>query len=367
MCVIEKVTDVYPDHVRTRRTIYRCPFSDGNDLCSLTRIHDLGEISHGQSSQYDPARTSSGYETSASVEGGSRNRYSGNTWRFTYKDLMRIFHRPFTRTSREPRNQHMQDGRIREDTQHSYPTFRGPGSSRRISEMHPNQPAVARSSALREIFPTRSTERRSSPPPYVTMRPRRPRERSPVVERIPVIRPRTAPSRPVIIHNPYPYQDPIEAAGVSGSPDTPPHRHVRFAAPTDYEVRRPDARNNASNGRRQRQSIRQEIYRARELAQDSRRQRRHAGEETERSRRFINQHSSRLWPSGQRINRQADVPTYSTEPPQRGVPPVIIQDGIRQLRDQGMRIIANARARYGGETFSRSNHGHRSSEDHFRD
>ncbi|KAL1967784.1 hypothetical protein VTN77DRAFT_2473 [Rasamsonia byssochlamydoides] len=368
MCVVEKVTDVYPDHVRTRRTIYRCSLSNGNDLCSNTRIHDLGERFHGHARQYDHSRLSPGIEVSASVEvesrPSSRHRSSRNIRRLTYKDVLHLFSLPFTRrSSRGARNRHMQDEMVSENTRDSYPTSREPQSSHGFSEIHSNQPPVASSSPPQEIFPSQSNERESSLPPPITRRPRHPRERSPVVERAPLRRPQTAPSSPpVVIQNRRPGQGPIEATGDQGSQAAPARRRVRFAASTEddeepRDVLYHDAGNNASSERRQRQSAQEEVQRARQRAQDSR-ERRHVEEETERSRRFIERNSSSR-PSVRQINRQENVHTRRTEPVPawRQTPPRVIQDGNRQLRDQGRRVIEDASARH-----SRRH----SSEDHFR-
>lgn len=362
MCVIEKVRDVYPDRVRTRRTIYQCPRSNGNRLCSLTRIHDLGEIFHEHAWRYDHSRISPGYDTSAVVEVeprlSSRNRRNIRT--FTYGDILRALSLPFSRRgSREARNQRMQDGRVRENIRNSHPTSREPRSSRRFSEPYSYRPPAASSSLPREIISTQSTERQSSPPP-VTRQPRRPRERSPAVERVPLRRPQTAPSTPVIIHN-RPGQDPIEATDIHSLQDSPAHRHVRFAGFTEYDeevhdVLRHDAGNNARSERRQHHPAQQEHRRARQPVQDATEEQRHV-EETERHRRFTDRNSSSQ-PSVER-NRQENIQTHRTEPAWQRTPPRIIQEGNRRLRDQGVRIIAEARARHRKEGFLRGVFGRR--------
>lgn len=174
-----------------------------------------------------------------------------------------------------------------------------------------------------------------------------------MVERVPQRRPRTAPSTPVIIHN----QDPIEETDAHSSQDSPAHRHVRFAGSTEYDevhdVLRHDAGNNARNEGRQHHSTQQEHRRDRQPDTEERRY----VEETERRRQCTDRNSS-AQPSVEQ-NRQENVQTHRAEPAWQRTPPRIIQEGNRQLRDQGMRIIAEARARHRKEGFLRSGFGRR--------
>lgn len=343
MCLVEEFTDIYPMEIRSRRVIRQCSSSDGERTCRNTRIRNRGEVYHAlQNSPNSPESPQWEYRRRSepqSVRKVSPIRSRPFKLRF-----------PFLRSSPEPVSvQRMQRPGDREvaldppavrdsrcdDTVQPRQRIHGPSSPR----IHTISPQRMAGSALfeKEQFHADTLSREARPRQRYQAQARPPRERTPVVERVPLRRKEAQdPARIVEVHNGSRVNRDEEQARKRGD------RQVRFANTIDQERGISKGRQcpSASTETRQNHSL---PGRYREVNRTASLQ---GGYPTRRP--YIETRTPRF----ERSRDAAPRPTQTlleTGRPQ----PRIIQDGNRHVAEAGQRILGEARRRQARERFTR--------------
>lgn len=358
MCVIKRYTDVYPSHIRRRKMLYRCSNSEGNEPCSQTRVHDYGEVFH----RYDPP--SSGereyiHPASLRPEVSTPER-AGATRpkrRSKYKEFICELHLPFTggrplqATSQEPPAYGVSREHVRPViiSPNEIQPLRGRSEIPTYSQAQPNSPPLRPVSSLSTPASPREPEQAKA---------RRPRERNPVEDRLPARRrPSANQSSPSTAqNNPQLPRTPRASSPENHRPREPStSRRVRFSAHIEHDGDiRPQVQVNQSNDRSQRQDVQEGFFNVQLRArQEAIRDRERAEFETEKVRRQMRRNPPRPSDNSRLTSIRAGVThVEQAEPSVRQPPPLIIQDGNRQIRDAGDRILATAPTRYRREGFS---------------
>lgn len=327
--------------------LYRCPNSEGNDPCSQTRVHDYGEVFH----QYDPPSAENREnirpapqrpESTPERAGATRPKR-----RSKYKEFICELHLPFTgkplqATSQEPTahgvsTEHVRPVVISPD---EIQPLRGRSEIPTYPQAQPNLPPLRPVSSL--FTPTSPQE-----PEQKTAR--RPRERTPVDDRLPARR-RPPADQSTAQNNPQPPRTPRASSPENSSPRNPStSRHVRFSTDIEHngDIRqRARVQVNQPNDKCERQDVQEEASNARQRAQEAIRDRQRAELETERARRERKRNPPRPSNNSRFTIRAGFTHAEQAEPSVRQPPPRIIQDGNRRIRDAGNRILANARIRH---------------------
>ncbi|PLB47030.1 hypothetical protein P170DRAFT_438742 [Aspergillus steynii IBT 23096] len=348
MCLVEEFTDVYPMEDRLRRVIYHCSSSDGERTCRKTRIRNCGEVYHARhdhptnSPETPPLRYRRSRADPQSVRRVSPVRSRPFKLRF-----------PFLKSSPEHvRVQEIQGPRDRkatldpsairdphgDDTMRSRQRFHV-SASPRLHTTSPQRTAGSGSTG-REREQDNSLSREARPQQRSQAR-RLPRERTPVVERVPLRRKDPqAPARVVEVHN-----DPRASCDEEQHGRRKGDRQVRFSNTIDYE-------GGVSKGRQYPSTPtepRRDYFLPGKLADRYRNVDRRASPQRvfSKERPYIETRTPRF----ERSRDAAPSPSASLGPnrPQ----PRIIQDGNRHVAEAGQRILVEARRRQTRERFTR--------------
>ena len=258
MCRIEKYTDVYLQETRIRKKIRKCLFSPSGGTCKRTRVRDHGKVYHRRRVQIEDSRKMPSifpkYEmvqvppepvrskkhpiaTATAIERRPSPKRDSRSYPFRlYLPFLNRAHK----CKEEDRESQRSKERGRERPSRPFVVdapeprrYRRESSRPRIRT---DSPERGRSSA-----PDCRSQRYSSSSPWNSqphLRARRPRERSPVNDRVPLRRTHSSPPpRPVEIHN---YRSERSESPRSGSRTrrtdrSPQSRRVRFANDVECE------------------------------------------------------------------------------------------------------------------------------------
>lgn len=353
MCLVEKFTDIYPDETRIKKITHRCLFSPRRGTCSRIRVYDHGEAYHTRRAQLESPRTMA----------PSRARYQ--IIQHAEPSRSRECSRPPTERRPSPKRQsrpfrlyfpffrrgyefevNRNTLRRREGERAARPfVVDSPETSRHNRQS--TQPLVHTASPRRGRSPVSERRTQEYPADFTSTRdqqpycePRRPRERSPVAERVPLGRRQSSlPHRIVEIHNHRPERNgpPRAASRERYEERSPQPRRVRFSSNVEYATITDDRNDNRgqSGGSEQINFPQDNIDRRYYEAVEERPSRR----QEERQRRRPSP-----WPGMQRSR---------TSPNIAHIRPRIIQDGYRQISRVGERLCTEGRIRPNHETTPR--------------
>lgn len=353
MCLVEKFTDIYPDETRVKKITHRCLFSPRRGTCPRIRVYDHGEAYHTRRAQPESLRTMAPSRPRNQIiqhAEPSRSRERSNSpieRRPSPKRQSRPFrlYFPFFRRSYEfevNRNTR----RRREGERAARPfVVDFPETSRH--NRRSAQPRVHIASPQRGRSPVPERRTQECPADFTSTQdqqpyrePRRPRERSPVAERVPLRRKHSLPPHRIVeIHNHRPERNgPPRAASCERYEERSPQpRRVRFSSNVECATITDDGNDNRgqSGGSEQINFPRENIDRRYDEAVEERPSRR----QEERQRR-----QPLPWSGMQRSRTKRNI-TY--------IRPRIIQDGYRQMSRVGERVCTEGRIRPNHGTTSR--------------
>lgn len=349
MCLVEEFTDVYSSEIRSRRVIHHCSSSDGNRTCKRTRVRNCGDIYHAR---HD-------HPTKSPATSPSRHRANRPDNTQTVRRLSPVRSRPFKlrfpflRSSEESiRVQEMQRPRDRKTARNpsALRDIQGEGTVRSRQRVHGSaSPRLQTTSpqrtpvsalASREQNHTDSLSRESRPSQRSQAQ-RPPRERTPVVERVPLRRKESQdPARVVQVHN-GPHVSRDEEQHGSRKSD----RQVRFSNTVDFEGGVNKSRSYPSTP----VEPRRESFLPTRVADRYRKVDRSGSPQrgSSKERPYIETRTPRFERSRDPAPRSSI--SARTDRPR----PRIIQDGNRHVAEAGQRILAEARRRQARERFAR--------------
>lgn len=369
MCRIEIFTDVYPQEIRTRKIIRRCLFSPRRGTCRRTRVYDRGEMYHIQRFRLEkrqraasptpkyhiiqPVESRRSRERPAPIIESRKPSPSPSPPPRRRSDPIRL-HLPFLRRTSSESDKNRESQMCRERVSRpfivDFPERYRPKwqpNQRRSQTVSPQcgrypDPEHRRQESPRDPAPSTRSPRDSQP----NREPRRPRERSPVAERVPLRRRHSSPPpRVVAIHNHRPEEnDPPKTS----SRERNGEKRVHFASDVKCEQikdKAPSAERDVHQGRNEGPGP----HGRSDSSSDTRDQKYEIIEERPSRRQQPQEKQTREpspWPGKQR-ETQRDRAT----PNIIHVQPRIIQDGNRHLSRAAGRICMEARGRPSYESY----------------
>ena len=352
MCLIENFTDVYPQETRTKQVIRRCFLSPRKGTCRCTLVCDHSEVYHIRRNQPEDrgrmTRSSLDYYPEPARPRGRSNPAIGRRPSLKRSNSFKLFCMPFfRRTYKHDNDQDSQ--RRREEEKERYRVRRtfvvDPPETRRyahprIETVSPPRGRSPASDRWRQHTPGDSeipSQNSQGHQPH--RKPRAPRKRTPVSDRVPQRRNRSSPPRVVEIRNPRPeYYETSQTRARPRYEERSPHtRRVRFSGDIGYEKNSNRAARNEGNYIRVEEQAQGRASR-RDSFNDNRGHEYEIFDKRTNRRYHLQEREPSPWP-----RRQRGIHRTGTAPIINHIRPRIIREGHQQMSRAGERICLESR------------------------